>query len=78
MRHSHLDAAACQLDEIGDITSRGLWQDWVDLRRAVIGNPCLHNWIERVCKAFVHDPIGDCSPFWSAGRRIRSCPPDLS
>ena len=65
MRHRHLeDDAGLQLAAIDDIISRGLWKDWVDLRQAAIDDPSLLDSIERICRAFAHDPYAQRHHFW--------------
>lgn len=41
MLHRHLNHQRFTLAAIDDIISRGQWQDWVELRRAVLSDPAL-------------------------------------
>lgn len=41
MLHRHLNHQRFTLAAIDDIISRGQWQDWVELRRAVLSGPAL-------------------------------------
>ena len=63
--HRHLnDNAGYQPAAVDDIISRGLWQDWVELRQAALDNPSLLDVIERVCRAFTDDPYAQRHHFW--------------
>lgn len=65
MRHRHLtdDAGFCS-PAVDDIISRGLLQDWIGLRDAVMENPQLLDVIEKVCLAFADDPSAQRHRFW--------------
>ena len=65
MQHRHLNEnAGYEPAAVEDIIARGLWQDWVGLRRAAIDNPRLLDVIERVCAGFVDDPYAQRHHFW--------------
>ena len=65
MLHRHLnDNCGTSLPAIDDIISRGLWQDWVELRQAVPANPLLLERIEHVCQAYVSNPYAQRHHFW--------------
>lgn len=67
MKHRHLDltdeTAFC-LPAIDDIISRGLWQDWADLRTAILKNRTLLDDVERVCKNYIDNPFSQRYHFW--------------
>ncbi len=69
MRHRHLvntESAARSPMAIDDIIARGLWQDWVMLRRWCIEQPSLLGVVERVCGMHVGDPGAQRHHFWRA------------
>jgi hypothetical protein len=57
MLHRHLNHQRFTLAAIDDVISRGRWEDWVELRRAVLADRALLDKVERVCRAHVADPI---------------------
>lgn len=72
MRHRHLhDTVGYEPVAVEDIISRGLWQDWVELRQAAIDDPSLLDVIERVCQAATHDPYAQRHHFWLNHVRYR-------
>ena len=64
MRHRHLNHQRYTLAAIDDLTARGRWSDWTDLRRAVRADAPLLDRIERVCRAHLHDPYAQRHHFW--------------
>ena len=64
MRHRHLNHQAFTLAAIGDIISRGRWDDWADLRAAALSDPTVLDRISRVCSANVGDPYAQRYHFW--------------
>jgi len=64
MKHRHLNHEGYTLAAIDDIISRGLWQDWADLRRTILTEPDLLEKIIRVCQAYVSDPYAQRHHFW--------------
>jgi hypothetical protein len=49
---------------IDNIISRGQWQDWVDLRKAVLADPALLDKVEQVCRPRISDPYAQRYHFW--------------
>lgn len=64
MLHRHLNHQGYTPAAIDDVISRGLWRDWVDLRRAVLADPALLDQVERVCRAYASDPYAQRHHFW--------------
>lgn len=64
MLHRHLSHQRWTLAAIDDVISRGRWQDWADLRRAVLDDHALLDKVERVCRARVSDPYAQRHQFW--------------
>ena len=66
MQHRHLknDAGYDDPAAVDDIISRGLWQDWVELRQAALHSPSVLEAIERVCRAAASDPYAQRHHFW--------------
>jgi hypothetical protein len=56
MRHRHLNHRRLTLAAIDDVISRGRWQDWTELRPAVLAGRTLLDKVERVCRPHVSDP----------------------
>jgi hypothetical protein len=44
--------------------SRGRWQDWADLRRAVLQDKSLLIQVQRICKTRIADPYAQRYHFW--------------
>ncbi len=64
MLHRHLNHERFTLAAIDDVILRGRWDDWADLRIAVLANPALLEKIERVCMAHLEDPYAQRHHFW--------------
>jgi hypothetical protein len=64
MLHRHLNHQRFTLAAIDDVIARGRWQDWVELRRAVLAHPALLDKVERVCRRYVADPYAQRHAFW--------------
>jgi len=64
MFHRHLNHQRFSLAAIDDVISRGKWQDWVDLRRAVLFDRDLLDKVERVCRPYISDPYAQRHHFW--------------
>lgn len=67
MWHRHLeltDETAYCLPAIDDIISRGLWQDWADLREAVLKDGSVLRRVEHICKHYIGDPYSQRYHFW--------------
>ena len=64
MLHRHLNHQQYTLAAIDDIISRGRWEDWIELRDAVLNNRTLLEKVQRICQAYVHDPYAHRYHFW--------------
>lgn len=64
MRHRHLNHQRWTLAAIEDVIARGRWQDWADLRRAVLADPALLDKVVRVCRPYTLDPYAQRHHFW--------------
>ncbi len=64
MLHRHLNHQRFTLAAIDDVISRGQWDDWVELRRAVLADPALLENVLRVCGTQVSDPYAQRHHFW--------------
>lgn len=64
MQHRHLNHEMFTLAAIDDIIARGKRPDWVDLRRAALGDPDLMQKILLVCRANCDDPHAQRYHFW--------------
>jgi len=64
MQHRHLNHQEYTMAAIDDVISRGLWQDWVDLRKEALDKPELFEKIEHICQHYVSDPYAQRYHFW--------------
>ena len=64
MRHRHLNHQDFTLAAIDDVISRGKWQDWSELRQAVLADRALLDKIERICRHNIADPYAQRYHFW--------------
>ena len=64
MLHRHLNHQRLTLPAIDDVISRGRWQDWADLRRAVLRDKSLLEKVERICRPYISDPYAQRYHFW--------------
>lgn len=64
MQHRHLNHQRLSLAAIDDVISRGQWQDWVDLRQAVLSAPALLDKVERVCRPNIVNAYAQRHHFW--------------
>lgn len=64
MIHRHLNHQRFTLAAIDDIISRGRWQDWAELRKAVLQEPSLLEKVERICRPYLTDPYAQRYHFW--------------
>jgi len=64
MFHRHLNHQRFTLAAIDDVISRGQWQDWADLRQAVLVDHALLDKVERVCRPYLGDPYAQRHHFW--------------
>lgn len=64
MLHRHLNHQRYTLAAIDDVITRGQWQDWADLRAAVLADPALVDKVERVCRPFAAERYAQRHHFW--------------
>jgi hypothetical protein len=64
MLHRHLNHQRFTLAAIDDVISRGRWQDWAELRRAILSDHALLDKVERVCRPYVSNPYAQRHHFW--------------
>jgi len=64
MEHRHLNHQRLTLAAIDDVISRGQWDDWAALRRAVLADQSLLAKVEQVCRPRVVDPYAQRYHFW--------------
>lgn len=64
MIHRHLNHQSFTLAAIDDIISRGRWDDWAELREALLQNPRLFDVVEKVCRPYASDPYAQRYQFW--------------
>lgn len=64
MLHRHLNHQRFTLAAIDDVISRGRWQDWADLRLALLADGTLFDKVERICRANLADPTAQRYHFW--------------
>jgi hypothetical protein len=65
MLHRHLDSRQFTLAAIDDAISRGRWEDWVELRSAVLQDREMLDRVRRVCEIRIADPYAQRYHFWS-------------
>lgn len=65
MIHRHLNHQRYTLAAIDDIITRGRWDDWADLRRAILDEPALLDKVARVCQPRLADPYAQRYHFWN-------------
>lgn len=64
MKHRHLNHEGFTLAAIDDIIARGKWDDWAELRLAVLADPALLDKVERICASRTMDPYAQRYHFW--------------
>lgn len=64
MEHRHLTHQRFTLAAIDDVIARGRFDDWAELRRAVLADPALMDKVERVCRQYNTDPYAQRQHFW--------------
>ena len=64
MQHRHLNHQNFTLAAIDDLISRGRWDDWAELRRAVIADHALIDKVEQIHRARIVDPYAQRYHFW--------------
>lgn len=65
MLHRHLNHERFTLAAIDDVISRGRWEDWAALRRALLDDPSVREKVARVCRPRLADPYAQRYYFWS-------------
>ena len=64
MQHRHLNHQSFTLAAIDDVISRGRWQDWAELRQAVLADSTLLDKVAQVCHSHISDPYAQRHHFW--------------
>lgn len=64
MLHRHLTHQRYTLAAIDDVIIRGKWNDWAELRKAVLADSTLLSKVERVCRPYLADPYAQRHHFW--------------
>ena len=64
MHHRHLNHQRYTLAAIDDVILRGKWDDWAELRKAVLADHCLLKKVQKTCIAHVADPYAQRYHFW--------------
>lgn len=64
MEHRHLNHRRFTLAAIDDVITRGRWEDWVSLRKAVLADRVLLEKVEKVCLQRIVDPYAQRHHFW--------------
>lgn len=64
MLHRHLNHERLTLAAIDDVILRGRWQEWAELRKAVLADVALQGKVERVCRPHAENPHAQRHQFW--------------
>lgn len=64
MHHRHLNHERHTLAAIDDVISRGRWNEWAELRQAVLSDRALLEKVQQVCQAQIGDPYAQRYHFW--------------
>lgn len=64
MLHRHLNHQRLTLAAIDDVILHGKWQDWAELRQAVLSDPAVLDKVVRVCRSHISDPYAQRHHFW--------------
>lgn len=64
MHHRHLNHQRYTLAAIDDVISRGRWNDWAELRRAVLADHALLDKVAQICRANASNPYAQRYHFW--------------
>lgn len=64
MLHRHLNHERLTLAAIDDVIARGRWDDWKELRLAVLEDPAVMEKVEKICQLYVSDPYAQRYHFW--------------
>lgn len=62
--HRHLNHQRFTLAAIDNTISRGQWNDWAELRQAVLSDLNLLDKVKRVCLPYIADPFAQRYHFW--------------
>ena len=64
MLHRHLNHQRFTLAAIDDVIARGQWQDWADLRLAVLQDAEIAQKVANICRVYISDPFAQRHHFW--------------
>jgi hypothetical protein len=64
MQHRHLNHERLTLAAIDDLIARGGWDDWAELRVAVLADRAVLEKVARICRARAVDPHAQRYHFW--------------
>jgi hypothetical protein len=64
MKHRHITSNTYTLAAIDDVISRGTFDDWLEMYRAVMVEPEIREDIISICKNYIDDPSEQCYHFW--------------
>jgi len=64
MHHRHLNHQHFTLAAIDDIIARGKWNDWAELREALLTDNVLLDKVEKVCRPHLSNPYAQRHYFW--------------
>lgn len=64
MLHRHLTHQRFTPAAIDDVISRGRWQDWAELRRAILQDDAAKEAARKICQAHISDPYAQRYHFW--------------
>jgi hypothetical protein len=64
MKHRGITLNTCTLAAIDDVISRGAFDDWLELYRAVSVEPDIREDIISICNNYIDDPSERCHRFW--------------
>lgn len=64
MLHRHLTHQRFTPAAIDDVISRGRWQDWAELRRAILQDDAARESARKICQAHISDPYAQRYHFW--------------
>jgi len=64
MLHRHLNHQYFTSAAIDDIITRGKWNDWAELRQALLADGALLEKVEKVCRPHLSNPYAQRYYFW--------------
>ncbi|MCL2296849.1 MAG: hypothetical protein FWC38_10195 [Proteobacteria bacterium] len=64
MIHRHLNHERFTLAAIDDVIARGRWDDWAQLRRAILEDHALLDKVDKICRSYTDDPYAQRYHFW--------------